>query len=229
MKRTIIFVAFALSLTLAACSGGRSYTSTGGNGQVIDVLEGSASWYGDKFHGRPTASGEIYDMHQMTAAHKKVKLGTWAIVTNLENGRSVKVKINDRGPFVGDRILDCSRACAEELGYIDRGVTNVRIELLASGDAPGAAPSPPVTGDEPTHSSGSFAVQVGAFGDRDKAEKIKEELEERWFEVSISETSSGGRTLYRVRVGNYNDRERAEFEREKLWDEGFEAVIVPAN
>jgi peptidoglycan lytic transglycosylase len=228
MKNIAIIIICTFSLLSVACSGSRSYSATGG-GTVVDVLEGSASWYGDKFHGRPTASGEIYDMNEMTAAHKKVKLGTWAIVTNLENGRSVKVKINDRGPFVGNRILDCSRACAEELGYIDKGVTNVRIELLASASSAGAPSAPGPSINAAPQSSRKFTVQVGAFGDRDKAENIKAELEEGWFGVKISETTSGGRTLYRVRVGNYRDREAAEFTREKLWNEGFEAAIVPAD
>lgn len=91
---------------------------------------GQASWYGKPFHGRRTASGERYDMHAMTAAHKTLPFGTELRVTNLDNKRAVVVKVNDRGPFVKGRILDVSRRAAERLGFRDKGVTTVRLEIL---------------------------------------------------------------------------------------------------
>ena len=94
------------------------------------VIRGQASWYGPGFHGKKTASGEIFDQGRLTAAHKTLPLGTKAKVTNLENGTSVEVEINDRGPYVGDRVIDLSRAAANALGFVESGLTMVRIEPL---------------------------------------------------------------------------------------------------
>lgn len=94
------------------------------------MLRGQASWYGPGFHGKKTASGEIFDQRRLTAAHKTLPLGTIAKVTNLENGNTVEVEINDRGPYVGERVIDVSRAAAKALGFIDSGITLVRIEPL---------------------------------------------------------------------------------------------------
>jgi rare lipoprotein A len=95
------------------------------------VETGEASWYGGKFHGRQTASGEIYDMHGISAAHKTLPLGTRVRVTNLNNDRQLVVRVNDRGPFVKGRIIDCSREAARQLGYLEAGVTPVRIEVVS--------------------------------------------------------------------------------------------------
>lgn len=94
------------------------------------VIRGQASWYGPGFHGKKTASGEIFDQSRLTAAHKTLPLGTKAKVTNLENGNTVEVEINDRGPYVGDRVIDLSRAAANALGFVESGLTLVRIEPL---------------------------------------------------------------------------------------------------
>jgi rare lipoprotein A len=94
------------------------------------VIRGQASWYGPGFHGKKTASGEIFDQSRLTAAHKTLPLGTKAKVTNLENGNTVEVEINDRGPYVGQRVIDLSRAAANALGFVESGLTLVRIELL---------------------------------------------------------------------------------------------------
>jgi rare lipoprotein A len=97
--------------------------------QPVYVQQGAASWYGPGFHGRTTASGERYNQHDLTAAHKKLPLGTKATVTNLNNGKTVEVEINDRGPYVRGRILDLSRAAAERLGMRNAGITPVRLEV----------------------------------------------------------------------------------------------------
>lgn len=96
------------------------------------TLRGRASWYGPGFHGKPTASGEVFDQRLMTAAHKTLPLGSRAKVINLENGNSVEVTINDRGPFIPGRIIDLSRAAAGELGILESGVTQVRVEVLTA-------------------------------------------------------------------------------------------------
>jgi rare lipoprotein A len=94
------------------------------------VETGIASWYGEPYHGRKTASGEVYDMHQLTAAHRSLPFGTWVEVTNAENGTRVAVRINDRGPFVDGRIIDLSRAAAERIGLIGPGIARVRVKVI---------------------------------------------------------------------------------------------------
>ncbi|MPZ77664.1 MAG: septal ring lytic transglycosylase RlpA family protein [Deltaproteobacteria bacterium] len=101
--------------------------------QVKKVIRGEASWYGPGFHGKKTASGEIFDQRKLTAAHKTLPLGTKAKVTNLQNGNTVEVEINDRGPYVGERVIDLSHAAADVLGFVESGITLVRIELLPEG------------------------------------------------------------------------------------------------
>ena len=97
---------------------------------VVQTASGTASWYGSKFHGRRTANGERYDMHQMTAAHRTLPFGTQLRVTNQRNGRSVVVRINDRGPFAGRRIIDLSRGAAGQIGMVNSGVAPVKLEIL---------------------------------------------------------------------------------------------------
>ena len=118
---------------------------------------GRASWYGDEFHGRKTASGERFDMNAMTAAHRTLPLGTWIEVTNLENGRRAELRVTDRGPFVKGRILDVSRAAARTLGFLVDGTARVRIEVT----------EPP---------SACREVQVGSFRDRDNADRLASRL-----------------------------------------------------
>lgn len=98
--------------------------------QAMKTISGSASWYGGKFHGRKTANGERYNMHEMTAAHKTLPFGTKVRVTNQRNGQSVTVRINDRGPFTGNRVIDLSRGAAQAVGMIKQGIASVKIEVL---------------------------------------------------------------------------------------------------
>ncbi len=126
--------AILLLLLLSACAGepGRAAAGRaagGTNGHVYDAV-GVASWYGGMFHGRTTASGEPYDMHAMTAAHPSLPFGTKVRVTNLENGRSVVLKINDRGPFAKRRIIDVSRHAAKHLGFLGAGLARVRVQVI---------------------------------------------------------------------------------------------------
>ena len=134
---------------------------------------GVASWYGKKFHGRLTASGETYDMYQLTAAHKTLPLPTWVRVTNLDNGNKVVLKVNDRGPFHDDRLIDLSWQGAKSLGFATMGTAPVVVEAL-----PGEpVPEEPVP-EEPVNSvlSGTFFLQVGAFTQLQSAEQLKEKI-----------------------------------------------------
>ena len=99
-----------------------------------EVLRGVSSWYGPNFHGKLTANGEVFDQYGVTAAHKTLPLGTVARVTNIDNGKSVILRINDRGPYVGNRILDCSYGAAIKLGFKDLGTANVEIKIIELGD-----------------------------------------------------------------------------------------------
>jgi len=108
-----------------------TYASVVPPGRQYDVV-GVASWYGKPYHGRRTASGEVYNMYQMTAAHPSLPFGTRVVVTNLENGRSAVVRINDRGPFVHGRVIDVSRKAASQLGFLGQGVTRVGVRVIAS-------------------------------------------------------------------------------------------------
>lgn len=155
------------------------------------VEQGVASWYGPDFHGKRTATGEIYDMHAMTGAHPTLPLPAWVRVTNLQNGRSVVVRLNDRGPFSRNRIIDLSRAAALQLDMVRTGTAMVEVQSLASG---GAAPAPP--------RADRFYAQAGAFAGQDNAERLAGRLREAGIaDVSVSEARVDGRRLFRVRAG----------------------------
>ncbi len=147
---------------------------------------GIASWYGGKFHGRRTSNGEIYDMHDLTAAHRTLPFGTIVAVTNLSNGRSVTVRINDRGPFVKDRIIDLSYAAARMLEIVGPGTAPVRLEVI----------------QEPALPAGEtrFVLQLGAFTLRDNAERLAAELRPDFPEVMIQMFQTASSIYYRVRI-----------------------------
>jgi rare lipoprotein A len=149
------------------------------------VEVGVASWYGHPYHGRAAASGETYDMEQLTAAHRTLPFGTLVRVVNLENSKTVDVRINDRGPFVDDRIIDLSHAAARSIALIGPGTARVRVEVLQ-------APAMPVPG--------YFAVQVGAFQNRSNAERLRTEMEARSGAAHLV-LRPGDPQLWRVLVG----------------------------
>jgi rare lipoprotein A len=165
---------------------------------------GVASWYGPDFHARPTSSGEPYDMYAMTAAHKTLPIPAYARVTNLSNGRSVVVRINDRGPFVANRIIDLSYTAAHKLDMTRAGTAFVEVQVLTPGSPTDAARAlvPPA----PAALSGPVLyLQVGAFGAADNATKLAERLRTAGIaQVSVS-GPAGTPALYRVRVGPFND------------------------
>ncbi len=160
---------------------------------------GIASWYGSKFHGRRTSSGEIYNMYGMSAAHKSLPLPTYARVTNLRNGRSVVVKINDRGPFHANRLIDLSYTAAYKLGIVGRGTGLVEIEAIT----PGAPTKPP---KRPARSkpkgNPSLFLQVGAFGNQQNARRLQQRiLSQLDTPVQIRHSSSEQQPVYRVQIG----------------------------
>ena len=174
--------------------------------------EGYASWYGAPFQGRRASSGELYDMRKFTAAHRTLPFNTMVRVTNLQNGRSTVVRINDRGPFVENRIIDLSFAAARELEAIAPGVVPVRLEMLSPGIDP---------------SSGYFAVQVGAFRDPHNAERLRDRLSFSYSPVLIQRFESADGWYYRVRVGKLSGEEAAlRFAEQLRIREGFTPFVV---
>ncbi len=171
---------------------------------------GIASWYGTKFHGRRTSSGEPYDMFAMTAAHRSLPLPTYVAVTNLENGRRVVLRVNDRGPFRHNRIIDLSYAAAVKLGIAEVGTGLVEVRAL---EPDGPMPATPSAGGRPV----SLYLQVGAFAAPDNARRLAAALERRVsVPVRLSTTVSNGRTLHRVRLGPLADVEGADALGERL-------------
>lgn len=187
---------------------------------------GVASWYGRDFHGQPTSGGETYDMHGMTAAHKTLPIPTWVEVRNLSNGRRVIVKVNDRGPFVGKRIIDLSYRAAQDLDMIRAGTA--RVEVRALGTPPGAGPLgdtrqaavlprpgrgiaiiSEAVADVPGPGDRAFRqiyVQVGAFSERDNALRLTRLLKQNGFDNSfIVSGGDGVDSLHRVRIGPLTD------------------------
>lgn len=184
------------------------------------VEEGIASWYGAKFHGHRTSSGEPYDMYQLSAAHKTLPLPTWARVTNLDNGRSTIVRINDRGPFHPDRVIDLSWAAAVKLDIDQRGTGRVRVEALSSepsssGTVMAATPSPPPA-------AGALYLQVGAFGQRDSAHRLLSDIAGRFsWPVAIRTQND----LHRVWIGPFATEQERLAARDALSQAGFPTPV----
>lgn len=156
-----------------------------------------ASWYGPGFHGKEAASGEIYDMYEYTAAHKLLPIGTYVLVTNLENKKQLVVRINDRGPFVEDRCIDLSYASAKALGMVGKGLSKVKIVALSEGERIG---NQIVYRNKPNIRFNSFYLQVGAFKNYSNALSLKIKLEKEFERVEIEPYYKSGTTFYRVQV-----------------------------
>lgn len=180
---------------------GKSYRVLASTDGFVET--GLASYYGNKFHGRRTSNHEVYDMYAFTAAHKTLPLPSFARVTNLENGRSVIVRVNDRGPFHGDRIIDLSYAAAVKLGMHIKGTAEVEVVALEEGlpqsvtAAAGSAVAPAIVASgEPVY------LQVGSFGERGNADRAIERLRVSGVDgVDIHSVRVGGRRVHRVRIG----------------------------
>lgn len=174
------------------------------------VQYGIASWYGPDFHGKPTSSGEIYDMYQLSCAHNTLALGTPVIVTNLENGKSLELKVNDRGPFVKERIVDLSYGAAKILGIWEKGTAFVKVETVG-----------PWIDETP-----QFTVQVGSFSDETKARGLAEQLRKSFENVYVSAVETSTQKYYRVRIGRFDIRDQALPTAERLSQLGFQVLIT---
>jgi len=191
------------------------------------VEEGTASWYGPDFHGKPTSCGETYDMYALTAAHKILPLGVHVRVTNQRNGKSVMVRVNDRGPFVKSRIIDLSYAAAKELDVVDSGTAPVRIEALGfrQVDRDGA-----IAFRQPeSYADGRFTVQVGAFADPQNAKRLAAKLQNEYGASSIQQGWVNGVLYHRVRAGLYVSLQLAEDAKNHFASSGYPNSFVVAS
>ena len=178
--------------------------------ETLQVQYGVASWYGPDFHGKPTSSGEIYDMYQLTCAHNSFPLGTTVMVTNLENGKSIEVKVNDRGPFVKERIIDLSYAAAQILGVWEKGTAYVKVE--------GFGPL--------VQEIQRFTVQVGSFIDEANARQLVDQLRKDFENVYVNTLETFSQKYHRVRVGLFDAKEPALSIAEKLSQMGFKVLVT---
>lgn len=182
------------------------------------VERGIASWYGQKFHGRRTSSGETYDMYAMTAAHKQLPLPTYVRVTNLDNGRSVVVRVNDRGPFHEGRVIDLSYTAARKLDIVRAGTAPVEVQALTPG-----APTPAL----PVRGSGTIFVQVGAFVAAGNANALSGRLRSQLDQpVGVSQAVVNGGAVHRVRVGPLDNASSADAVLEQLARLGVDGARV---
>lgn len=225
------------AVVLAGCASGpsdvggapdHSASSYTVDGQTYHVLAsaagfrqtGRASWYGRKFHGRATASGEIYDMHQLTAAHKTLPLGSRVRVTNRANGKHVNLRVNDRGPFHDGRIIDLSYAAAEQLGMALDGTARVRVAILESSS------DRSTSSRQKSSASAGNMLQTGAFASRDRAVQQRDKLRRLGIDSVHIERGDGRRRLYRVRIGPLHGTNTRQRVRQKLRSGGMASVSV---
>lgn len=204
------------------------YTVFGRTYQVMPTAlgyreQGVASWYGTKFHGRNTSNGEVYDLYGMTAAHRSLPIPSYVRVTNLSNQRSIIVRVNDRGPFHSDRIIDLSWAAAQKLGFADHGVASVEVEAIdprqyqsttvaqpTLDDSPTARPAPlPQTRDSAASLPANTFLQVGAFSSRASAEALQRDIAAATGQSGeVRQTRRAGTELFRVLLGPLDNQEQ---------------------
>jgi rare lipoprotein A len=179
--------------------GGKTYYPT--VVKVGDTFRGIASWYGSKFHGKKTSSGEYFNMYDLTAAHKTLPMNTILRVTNLNNGRSEIVRVNDRGPFVDNRIIDLSYMAAKRLGMIKNGTAPVKLEVISFD-----AKIPHIKDRKESVEIGNFAIQVGSFSRIEGAKKIQRRYKSHYYKTYIKSGYSNGFRVYRVFIGGFKSR-----------------------
>ena len=204
IKKQRLLAILCSVIFLTSCAG-KSYFRSG------NVQKGLASWYGPDFHGKLTSNREIYNMHALTAAHKTLPFGAYVRVINLNNGKSIVVRINDRGPFIKGRIIDLSYAAARKLGLDIAGVAPVKIKVLKQ--------------YSPKKSSQKFSVQVGSFSHKKNAKILQKKLQKNYRNVYISKIKTSFNTLYRVRI-KVRSIKSAEKVVKKLMKQGHKAHIL---
>lgn len=187
---------------------------------------GLASWYGKDFHGKKTANGEIYNMYALSAAHKTLPLGTWVRLRRLDNGKTIDLRINDRGPFVKGRIIDLSRGAAKKIGIIDSGITHVEIIALKKKSKRTELRDNSLSSSYAGSFTGNYTIQVGAFSELKNAEKLKNKLGQFYENAHIKK---GEDNFYRVRVGTCSTLHQAVKYEELLMQSGYNNIFTVAQ
>lgn len=202
------------------------------------IQEGKASYYADKFEGKPTASGEKYKHSKLTAAHKTLPFGTVVKVTNVSNGKHVEVTINDRGPFVEGRVIDLSRSAAEKIDLIHVGIADVKIEVVDAGDGKGSGPTKPIGHvmvdekefyefDVDRTNPNGFGIQIGTFRELANLVRLADNLKSSYQkEVTVQVKLINGVKVYTIIVGDFKSREKAGDFKVKLQQRYPDAFIV---
>ena len=210
------------------------YTVNGKSYQVLASSDGyqqrgRASWYGRKFHGRRTSSGETFDMHKISAAHRTLPLPTFVEVTNLDNGKQLVVRVNDRGPFHDNRIIDLSYAAAVKLGFAQQGTAPVEVRAINVYHAGGDVDSSPAVGSTSAGSTPAFEsswLQVGAFSEQRGALAMHLRLRREGFDpVTIVTKHLADKVIHRVRLGPFHSEAALSNQAKKLIDVGFEPPV----
>jgi rare lipoprotein A len=199
-------------LAMLAASGCRKKVKTAKPPRIGSAESGVASWYGHPYHGRRAANGEVYDMEKLTAAHRTLPFETWVRVQNLTNNKTVEVRIQDRGPFVNGRIIDLSRAAAREIDMLGPGIVKVRLTVIAP---------PKNIAKQPE----LFAVQVGAFRDKRRAEEVRQSMQEQYGSSRLV-LRSGNPQVWRVLVGEESEQSGADALAERIRASGTSAFVV---
>ena len=176
---------------------------------------GIASWYGPGFHGQATASGAIYNQNQLTAAHRTLPLGTRVMVTNLTNGRTIEVAINDRGPFAKGRVIDLSQAAAAALDMLGPGTARVRVEVI---ETPYRI--------ESIRAALDYTLQVGSFAQFGNAQQLRDRLQSSYPDVAIVRLQSPHGPYYRVQLGTFPNRAAAEERAHELAQSGYSVIVM---
>jgi rare lipoprotein A len=189
--------------------------------------EGIASSYGRDFHGKKTSSGEPFNMHAMTAAHKTLPLGVYVKVQHKRNKREVIVRINDRGPFVRERIIDLSEEAANRLGMLQEGVAPVKI--IALGYKQNSKSESETYNQPDSYDNGNFTLQAGAFKVKENAYRYAADLRAKYGSADVQEASVSGTTFYRVRMGRYTSLKTAQSAAEKFSQSGFSGIFAVAR
>jgi rare lipoprotein A len=207
---TLIFLAFVIG-----CSVPPSKVSLPLPPESRLSQTGIASWYGPGFHGKTTAGGDIYNQADLTAAHQTLPLGTRVMVTNLENGSSTQVMINDRGPFAKGRIIDLSYAAAETISMVGPGTALVRVDVI---DSP--------TRIQTIRPSLDYTLQVGSFSQLENAQQLRDHLAKSFNDVTIATLQSKDLTYYRVQLGTFSNRADAEEQARQVTQAGYSVLIM---
>jgi rare lipoprotein A len=237
MRWGVAAVAVALAVAGSGCGlfrrGPGPIEPVPGSSQI-----GVASWYGPGFHGRRTANGEIYDQYGLTAAHRTLPHGTWVEVTNLTNDRAVRVRVNDRGPYVDDRVIDLSYTAAQRLDMIRSGIAPVRVEVVDADAVPAiipvaAAPPPPprapAVGPPPAPvqlAGGRYLVHAGVYADYGRARREQRRLDGAVGPVRLALVDAPEARFYQLRVGPFDSRFAAEQAARQLEALGAPALVV---